>query len=729
MNARWAGHKRLAVALAVAIGAASLCSTAMAQRLNLDRGGAFTPETERSVERLIETLRDELKASIERVDQLEEGPALVLRAQNRVREFAVALLEAGSGLGEAGSSHVLAGRRILARVAELDQVIAALGETEPAALTAFLARCPSGRSAIRRNVDELDALLARAFAPLDRNSKGGTGWLIVGASQADAPAFNDAIEGCSKVEGVSAEAIATLRALASPAESGAAERDAERTLVAQAAQLLVAAPRWLTPKGANAAAALFDDAARRLPAPDPGVRANARADLCRLALLADSLGRIDKADVTARDARSLRALGVELAEGFSPGSSASDDVIGALRRTLLLVREYDAARWHENKRVVREVRPLWRSAATRARAARDALIATVTSLKPTAAALSDPAVLSAMSELRRSLDDALDACVISEWLVGSPAPGVSGIHVWSAQPAESSGQKSREPVTRRDDRTRRQAGVRLLAIGQDREKESGVEHVRELGAALRSWMPISGEDELRAALAAPRSAGGERWRRFTGGAAGDIASAIDQARDEWLRAWAGVKEQPAKGAPQPEIDLTRIDHLRRLVEILSATAAVEQLAADRSRGLRAWPGFEISDAALKALLAALESDLKRAGGFVTAGAYAELDQALVVLRPHATVATTLAQLHREASAVGLTAGWPVADLVARPAAFPTLGEDLTPGVWRARDRESIAILCRAVEEFAGAARSDRDRAAAMIRRAAAEAERIVPASP
>ncbi len=734
MRKRWARGRGMAVAVVVLLGASAQSS---AQKLDLEGGGAFKA-TERTVENLAKRLRDIVKQVGPPANQLDGHAGLLLKSQNRVHELVIALLDAGVTFGESGSVHVQTARRIAARDKELDKLIDELwkngGDDGQRRLETFLKECPAEAKAVPRSVDELDAILARAFGELakDGNRRGDGAWPILRLNTAigSDEALRRALGACENGSGVTREGVEALNAFATALER--AERAgapasyvaAERQLVAQGAAVILRLPRWVPAKVAASLGASFDGVAMKLGAAD--TRDAARADMCRLAILADVLLRIDQARLTSRQMRTMRATGLALAEAIAPGDMACDDTLGALRRGLELLEEYDGARWAENRRVVREVRPLWREVDLQGRRSRDELIEMMARLTPTMPALSDPGVLGGMSAVRSRLDDGQRLCVVSAWLAGDPQPALTGRAIWSGTAPKSPGAKAREPVTQKNDRVRRQAGMKLLSLGQKAhdaaEHDEAMAEFRLLADGVAAWMPIRGEENLRAAASSPEAPVGILWRDLTGGTTADIVRAVDDARGEWLAAWAGVKDPPVKGAPSPppEPDLGRIDVLRQLVEIGSDFTAAGDLGA-----ARAWPGFELSPEATSAVLTPLRAGVSRAGGLVIVSAYTELARSVNELKEQHKVVATLAAFERAARARALVKAPLVDELAYPPPLLPTLGENLTPAVWLQRERESVAIFCRCLEEYADAIRvSDRAISTAMLKRAIAEIDRL-----
>jgi hypothetical protein len=550
--------------------------------------------------------------------------------------------------------------------------------------------------------------------------------------------LRDAIDRCAQVKGVTPEAVSALRKSAD--SLGAAEKSGEpaepigalRQLIGQGADLVVQLPKWIPAKSAAALATAFDGVARRTPVPE--MRDGSYADLCRMALLADALARIDKLKLTSKEARSMRAVGAALADAVAEGSTDSDDALAALRRGLLLVEQYDGARWNENHRVVREVRPLWREVEVQGRRTREELIEVLSRLTPKMPALSDPGVLGGMSALGQTMEDGRRLCIISAWLAGDARPGETGPAIWAGNlPKEADG-RVREPVTQREDRLRRLAGVKLLALGQKAHvPDTHAEAVGEMEAladGLAAWMPIAGEDDLRAAVASPDSPVGVRWSELTGGAAADIAHAVEQARGEFLASWADVKERAAPGAAPPESapDTGRIDVLRRLVQAAADGALVLEMADPAGRcSAKAWPGFELSGEAYASALAALKADLSRAGGAVISGTPEGVTEAVRSMEKAAEIIAMLARLERAARVRAKGSAAMLDELANPPPVLPTLGEELTPGVWLLQEQGSIALVCRCLEEYAEATKeADKAKATQLLNRAVAEAERVAP---
>lgn len=729
---RCARSRLAAILLSAAV---FLPSITRAQTLDLDGSSVLQGSNQKALDRFITSLESDLKP---RLDALRDAGPLAdapSRGKARVRQLMLALAQAGKGYGEAGSVHVLTARRLAARLAEVDASldrIDLLGDRGRAAITAFVGLCPTAPGDIPRSVTDLDVMLSRAFERIMPASWPGarTGWQVVGvdAARSKPEAVAPVVEAIAKAPGVSAAAVASVQGFLGrlgPDDLGAAQRE----LVVLASGAVTGAPRWITPKASAAIASYFDAAALQLSIAD--ARDAARIDLARLALLSDVLTRIDGAKVATRQARSLRTLGVKICEELSPGSSASDDVLGALRRGLMLAEEHDAARWYDDRRVVREVRTAWRVLEGEARRAREELVEMLAGLSTSMPALSDPGVLHGLAGLSDRLDDGRRLCVISEWLAGNPDPGLSGPLVWMP-PAGADAPRTREPLTSRE-RVEREAARRMVRLGQAmmkiEEREQALTTMRELADGLASWMPVPGELELRAAIADPSTRDGAAWATLGGGKLPALRDALNASREAALTTWAGVEDKPARGAPPPpEPAPVPIEDLAALVRLVADVVVVDSMAASSpATGISAWPGFQTSRGSLAALVAPLHAELPRDVALALAGDTELLERSLEGMRQHGSVVGVLAELERGALRAGLSRADVFAEQATPPVALPTLRETLLPRTWLIEARRPIAILCRCLEEYeAATSTGDRERSLAIFKQMAAESDRIAP---
>jgi hypothetical protein len=678
---------------------------AWAQRLEFDGAGVFKTGAEASLTGEIDALRRWV------VDNTPKATTPVTKVQLRVRELAAGLLQSGSNLAEEGSIHVMMGRRIVARLADLDAEVtrAGAGPDGASKLEKFLADCPTDPAIIPTDPADLDRVIAAVFAPFAGIKAGAAparrAWIVTGLDPE-----------LSSVEAMT-QAVADLRGAGVSVGAGVptpAALDApDRQLVVQAARAAAKPVKWLSPDAKAKIGALVGDALTRIGA--PGTVRSARTDLARAALLGDILTAIDGARLTARQTRVMRAVGESLSRSVEAGSSDCDDALGALRRGLRLMQESEAVRWKESGRLVREVRPLWKEVEMEARRTRDEALETLGRLQPTSPALSDPGVLASLAGLGRVMDDARAVCVISAWLTGSPEPGNAGRELLGA------GADAGEGVTLKTDRVRRLVGVRLLAlpvkVRRDESRDAALGVVRELARGLDEWFPLPGEAAMRS--------GASAWQGLTGNALVELTAAADVERAAWLSDWSGAKDPAANAGDDISTPTARLGMLRELASMSQDVLAVEAgMQGPPTSGIRAWPGFALPGRG-ESIVGALRSEISRLGAMVRTGDYQELDKALVHVRGHAKIVHTLALLDDAARARHVAQAPMTEELAGSPTTWQWPVERVTPGVWLGEARENVAALSRALEEHLAATKGgERERWTALQRFMVAECDLI-----
>jgi hypothetical protein len=148
-------------------------------------------------------------------------------------------------------------------------------------------------------------------------------------------------------------------------------------------------------------------------------------------------------------------------------------------------------------------------------------------------------------------------------------------------------------------------------------------------------------------------------------------------------------------------------------------------ASGRRTGALAWPGFELSTGAMEMALSPLKTDVPRAAMLVRPSESGVLEEALISIRGHAKIVATLAGIERGATERGVAARGLFDELASPAPSWPTLDEDLTPGVWLGSVRESVAMACRGLEEYADAVKAgERERSEALRRFIVAECDRV-----
>ncbi|MEN0020147.1 MAG: hypothetical protein AAF747_04590 [Planctomycetota bacterium] len=578
---------------------AFVATSACAQ--SLDFGGPSRPSEDDAARSLAATLEAEAEA----LGAREDGPAEAFGIA--LREVAAAMLEraADDTSDEASQLVVFARtlavhrgafdgelRELLSKLDALDfddaQQLAEAERTLAivAATVELLDAVADSESVGDAQVSLRDALamLARETGVEPRASL----WLVADGRLADVRTSAAGVAGLADHPLLTPEAQRAAASLASDIEASAgwAAYQASATtlaeLVLRAATLLDDEPRWLT---ADARKRVADDLSDALA----GVQLTERRDasvseLQRLAMLAEVVIAIDTIGTNEVGRATVAAVN-ELAAA-APGDARRST--GAQRTMLQLVRRVlgqieTRAALPSDRELARRVRPAFRAVQPLAREAEQRAIAVLPMVMQQADAMTDPGVLQAVAANERALDDLVGLVRIEAMLV----EGLDG---------EGASASARSRVTAD---SMRRVGERLVDLGGEMIRREPtpelLDDLRLMIDQLKWLVAFPGEDELRTAVAAPRSSAGRAWDEATGGRASQLADALDGARETWATSWSGEV-----AAGRLAADSRRVTTMADLLTHVRDAAAVARAERDGFAFDR-WPGWEIDDDARRAL--------------------------------------------------------------------------------------------------------------------------------
>ncbi len=623
VRSRWPGRVEV---FRVAAGFAlivSVCASASGQLLDL--GGPPGPGRCEHAGRVARELGAE-------ADRLGGAGGERARAKAAWRRAAGVLLASASGDDGDSAERALIGWTMRARAGALDRAID-LADADGAWLSAVLferlaTETPESVGAVWNGVRD-------AVAPLGAGTE-GPGWFVIRRE--------------GRAGRVPPGVARRLDAAAGAYASSAAR--AGRLLEESAAVL--EPPGWVSDGAAGRLERAWREAAEGLF--DPDLRDEAAAVLERLAAWGALLGVLDDGSRDAASVAARRAAVGAIVErpALLGGGGAWTD---ALRMLAELLRPIEI----EESSLTTPLRAVWRRVRLdllgSVRRQKEELGRVLRTDRPT----TDPAVLALVGVLRRCR---------------AAAEGVGAMNSLIAfDPDRPGSRRMRTGIDRRfDPVARRLIELARAANGEDadsRAARAALEDVLIWSGMNRRW---PGEDALRAG-----SAEGGEIERIAGEDAASILDAIDGTRSAWLLAWA-------EGARDADLD-AGIEARRGAMSLL-ADAALLAPALRGARTLRAnaWPGFEMSPAALRAVAGSIGADAARAWKN-PAAARALLEKQT----PGRLVAAVERAVGSEPGAGGAveTRG-PLSDLAA--------GAPIGGVCWGAGARGSIACVCVLAEE-------------------------------
>ncbi|USO00287.1 MAG: hypothetical protein H6810_06415 [Phycisphaeraceae bacterium] len=574
------------------------------------------------------------------------------RAKAAWRRFAAALLEAAEKVGPEASEMALSARTLAARGGELDAMIdgadADAAWTVRVALERLAARVPTDQRS-------LDTTLRDAVAPLIAESKGASpGWFMI----EPAPPAGAAIAGDS------------LGRLLTPAETDpayAASVARIRRLVGEAS---FEPNAWISSAVAERLTATRSDALAGLA--DPASQADAIARLERLAAWARLLAVLDDGSRDAATVSARRAIDEALAN--DPGLLAGGaDRTRALRTVAGLLD--DAALLESEDGLTQTLRPAWRVAELRRLDSRRQQLLDIARVITSPRPLTDPAVLARFADVRRSRTALQGLATLSEILTGG---------------ADHTG--ARPPIEPRY----KAVGDRLIDLARALDRRDDTDAASGLLESLADWAERHGEWPGETALRAGGPVSAE-MARVAGVDASVIVAAVDRARAAWLVAWIGAKDPGDLAVADAWME----DWRRTLGLLFDAATLAPAARGERAPAANAWPGFELSLRALRAVTEGME-DAARSMWEATRDRSPESNtaQAFDRFAPARLAAAVEREItgrvpHPDPGFAG-GVGWAEGELAA--------GAPIESICWGVRVRDAIAAACRYAEE--AAARDD-----------------------
>lgn len=680
---RSASRSRAGTACIAAIVLAMLPPLARAQRLNLDDTPAPAPGSGLAAL----ALADEVEK--EAAELMKGSPTALDRARVAVRCLARDLIRSGEQAGGAGSVRVLAGRTIAMRRSALDECLRAQG-VDGAMLEALVRDLSLPAKDLPADPGGLDRLLRDAWSSVAQHVTIAfpAGW--VGAEAPGQAGENPrALGEVARRNGISREGIAAFEelearlALAEGWTVYRARARATRTLIERAAGA------WALEKaeglGDAALARLRKDLVEAVAElARGGESAEPLGTLRRLAAFVGAVGAAQELD-SGRAARAVRAaLGEVVASPSWTGDPGLPTRLSALERAIRTVLDAPGA---GDKAVVRQLRPALRALEPAARQSAAQLMETMPRLLKQADALSDPAVLGAITAHEHRL---ADLAIIRELSAAVAEPGGSG---------EVVARGAMKPLA-----------DRLLILGQDLGKpetrDVALTELREAASQLADYRQMPGEKELRAGL----QAGDPEWAAVAE-RTGDLPAAIDQARAAWL-----AERTAPKGIPTAQ-KAHRLAVLRAGLRVVADSAGARRVIERADGGaLNAWPGWELSREALAVITGGLFDQTSRLVGELLTGRDDEAEASMARIGAQNGAALLLGRLTWRAEELGLR---PQASASAGALAQVALGPPDPEGAWLAGVetdlRGELAAVCRYAEESAFAQAKKENAAAQQFR--------------
>ena len=629
-----------------------------------------------------------------------------------LRRLSARLLTEGEGAGAPGSPRVILGRTLADRIAAIEAWLNARARPQDspgldllASDAAAVLAAPSIENADLLARDLLAGLAHEAGPPA-----GASGWVELDpiAWPGVAIAADDWASG-GLISPATAAALTDLDATLARADGWPVyQRSAARlrALLATAADA-ARPPAWVDATGRDALHRRFEEAAIDVANPESRTRGVASLEwlvaISAVTARADGLSTAPAAAVSVKRARA--AIGQYLSVQAADPAEARRSLSTAERMLALVAADSELP---SESQLVRHVRPAFRALLADDRASEPQVLAALPEALRRADAMSEPGTVAAVSRLQRAVDDLRLLVVISDAMIDPSSP------------------RDREPAPRPD-----WEGVSSLvlaagqAMGKPDLRDSALAELRTLGERIRGSMPIAGEAEMEAALAA----GGEdraAWSELTGGREGELPADIADRRRVWLASWGRrqFKESDAEGV--------RLDNLRRLLETLRDAAPVHAMlratgpgpARDRYEALQAWPGWQLAPESLARLTDGLPARLSAATSLVLGPEQSEATARLESIRTDHAAALLAGRLMSQAAAHGYAPTTSAADALHELAAGVPV--ESGPGAaWLAGLRSTIADVCRYGEEIAAAELLNAGDRAASIRayanRRAAEA--------
>ncbi len=593
------------------------------------------------------------------------------RARASLRKLAADWLRTPDADAPGTARKTLLGRTIALRRSEFDT---AVGPDEPAPARAFVVEALAHDLEHHADLPDISAIerfLRDALWPLagDAAPSAGAGWVVVAAPATTQRPLREfaALTDMGSEDLILVEVLEKrLDAAAIVPAYAASATDLRRatavTLNALAhgnAKLLAPAVRELVRKELVALLTTLGDG----PA-DTAARLAAADRLRRLALLCDALVKAAGLDTTNTTVRILRSA----VEEFATAGKWRDDP-GTGPRLRLVAKIIDRAApdavLTDEKTLARQFRTAMRVIEPLARQSGLQTLEIAPRILAGSDAISDPAVLGALTAHARRLNDVRLLRAAAD-AIATPGKGEPEI------PAP-----------------RRFLAERFVTLGQDLgrpdKRDLAISELRDLSSQVRAWKTIAGESELRAA------ADDKGWHDATDSRLRELAAAIDSTRASWVGSWTSPKAMPASAV------VRRLAMIRDNLPLIADAAAALDVGAGDSR-LNSWPGWELSPDAAAWLVQGLADPSRALAGAIISGSDDAATAPRKKLAGEFALALTIGRLERRARALGI-ATLPdaphdaLAQVIFGPAPYDA---------WLFDAREELATMCRAIEEAAAA---------------------------
>ncbi len=679
-------------------GLAGVVAPAVAQKPLLDLSAAPGPPAAGSGTAAL-ALAEQLGAEATAIQAKSDRPEARLRAE--LRRLAQTLIATGERAGQAGSARVVLGRTLVGALPALDAAIA--GASEPQLLLA----AEDVGGAIR----ELGVGAGTGSADPDLVVRDGLAWL--GALVTDPPAVGGwiddryapvseplgrKIDAWANLQGVSAEAIAALREFEDAALAAGAvyQASAQRTraMLLEAAAAIDAPAPWLPEPTRKLLGEQFSSAVRLLSS--RSTRGQALDALSRLARLAEMIRRV----ATLEDSPATRKVRIAAAQTIAlPAAQVDPATTDSMIRLLKLA----AARstWPDEKALIRQLRPGWKSMVNAAKQSEQHLLTVLPEVLRKPEAMTDPATLSAVTAHKRAVEDAEGLLDISLAFAATGTAEPTAAPAWT------------------------RASDRLMKMCQDlaspAKKDAAQASLRALITHVQTCWQIPGEEDLRAAV---KSDAGkpERtsiWAKLAGGKDGSLASEITDRRAGWINAWE-------KGAIVGS-DGERLAATRALVAVMADAGPVVETPGAGKPGpmyaaLQQWPGWDLSWTTMASLSAGLAEQCAEATKVLLSGDAGKAAAIVAKIKADYTIPLLAGRLAREGKKRGLTASTTLGAVVREL----TSGGPIAARSWMGRWTAQLDDVCRYAEESAAARRiGAKDKADAILKFANTRALEIV----
>ncbi len=643
-------------------------------------------------------------------DELEHKAGARDLAMAAVRKLARALLSSGEQMGGAGSQRIVIGRTLVRGMSGIDRQIGAMAD-EPGEARATLAARDLNAAVTALENPGADAwrTVRDGLAGLEQAAPPGPtgrfGWVDVAPGN-DGPLAGE-VDAWLKAPGVTAETGAAIKGLDALAETGMnwpAYRSSSRHLraaIRAGAALLTTPAAWVPEPARRAVGDQFNLAIKALGADaarDTGMESLRR--LARFGALTARVNALEESPAVKRVRASLaQAIAVT-----APDAVAEAKEVRAFDRVLELVEA--RAKLPDEKVLLRQVRPAWRTLGAGLKASEQKLELALIEVLTHPDAMTDPGVAAIVASHRRAIQD-MDV--------------LTGLNATLSEPPRGGGEPAVAEKWKR-------VGDRVFKLGQDlakaETKDAAIASLRTMAEQIESFTKLPGEESLREAARLARTAAEKSqpaprtaWSVVTGGRETALNAEISDRRGGWLAGWDKAGYAGSAG------DVERLRALRGLLAVLEDAAAIvpvgdAEFTAEYA-ALQSWPGWELSPEGFKAIAGGMAEETGAATKAMVEGDAARCTKLVEAMRRDRAAALLAGRLSRLIAARGM--GKDVSALVEVGAGGPVAGVS-----WMGAEATEIADVCRYAEEAAAARRlGAKDRGESVLKFVNARAERAL----